>query len=359
MQASLNLKWMLTLTKHLPKRRIPGLSPTQMQNYGRHKQLHTMGEGRQLSSCAAETLSNNVYTPRRAVLYVPGSDERKLQKITGLDVDCAVMDCEDGVAANRKEEARNTIKKALDELDFGRTECVVRVNSVDSGLMEEDLKVIFRAESMPQTIMLPKVNRPQEIHQFIETLRESLKGRKLNNKIQLITFVESAIGLINLTEIFRTTTELSSSEGFFDLAGVVFGSDDFCADIGATRTADASELTYARQKIVTCAKAFRLQAIDLVYINYKDLEGLEKQSIDGANMGFTGKQVIHPGQIPVVQKAFSPSPDRVEWATELIQAFSQHTHSGKGAFTFRGAMIDMPLVLQARNIVQLAEAVKS
>ncbi|XP_033739883.1 citramalyl-CoA lyase, mitochondrial-like isoform X2 [Pecten maximus] len=302
---------------------------------------------------------SNVYTPRRAVLYVPGSDDRKLQKITGLDVDCAVMDCEDGVAINRKEEARHTIRKMLDELDFGRTECVVRVNSVDSGLMEEDLKVIFRADRMPQAIMLPKVNSPQEIYQFTENLKESLKGRIQKQKLQLITFVESAIGLINLTEIFRNTTELSNSEGLFDLAGVVFGSDDFCADIGASRTADATELMYARQKIVTCAKAFRLQAIDLVYINYKDLDGLEKQSLDGSNMGFTGKQVIHPGQIPVVQRAFSPSPDRVEWATQLLQAFSHHTQSGKGAFTFHGAMIDMPLVLQARNIVQLAEAIKS
>lgn len=352
------MRGILTLIRSLQKSNVRGLTFSQLKNHDYLQQVYKMGKGRQLSSCA-ETLNQPAYTPRRAVLYVPGNDERKLQKITGLDVDCAVMDCEDGVAVNRKEEARNTIKKMLDNLDFGGTECVVRVNSVDSGLMADDLKVIFRADRMPKTLMLPKVDRPQEINQFTECLKESLKDRVQKEKVQLITFVESAIGLINLTDIFTRTTELANSEGLFDLAGVVFGSDDFCADIGATRTADATELLYARQKIVTCAKAFRLQAIDLVYINYKDLEGLEKQSIDGSDMGFTGKQVIHPGQIPVVQKAFSPSPERVEWATELLQAFSLHTQSGKGAFTFRGAMIDMPLVLQARNIVQLAEAVNS
>ncbi|XP_021357710.1 citrate lyase subunit beta-like protein, mitochondrial [Mizuhopecten yessoensis] len=358
MKGTLNFKRMLTLTRRLQKCYTRCMSCGQIKTLGWRQHEHPIGQGRQLSSCT-DTLPTDKYTPRRAVLYVPGNDERKLQKIAGLNVDCAVMDCEDGVAINRKEEARNTIKKMLDKLDFGRTECVVRVNSVDSGLIEDDLKVIFRADRMPQTIMLPKVNRPEEMYQFTDNLKESLKGRTQEQKLQLITFVESAIGLINLTEILRKTIELTNSEGLFNLAGVVFGSDDFCADIGATRTPDAAELMYARQKVVTCAKAFRLQAIDLVYINYKDLAGLEKQSTEGAHMGFTGKQVIHPGQIPVVQKAFSPSPDRVEWATELIQAFSQHTQTGKGAFTFRGAMIDMPLVLQARNIVRLAEAVKS
>ena len=123
------------------------------------------------------------------------------------------------------------------------------------------------------------------------------------------------------------------------------------ADIGAARTESAMELLYARQKIVAHAKAFGMQAIDLVHINFKDLQGLRDQSLEGANMGFTGKQVIHPTQVPVVHEAFSPSQSRINWATELIQEFRQHEISGKGAFTFRGAMIDMPLVKQAENIL--------
>ena len=105
------------------------------------------------------------------------------------------------------------------------------------------------------------------------------------------------------------------------------------------------------------AKAFGLQAIDLVHIDFKDLEGLKKYSESGARMGFTGKQVIHPGQVKVVHEAFKPSEKKIEWATSLIKEFEEHVSGGKGAFVFRGAMIDAPLVKQAENIVHLAKKI--
>ncbi|KAL4233208.1 hypothetical protein ACF0H5_007892 [Mactra antiquata] len=296
-------------------------------------------------------------TPRRAVLYIPGNDERKLKKIEILKVDSAVMDCEDGVAANRKVEARQTIKKALDILDFGRTECIVRVNSVNSGLMEDDLKVVCDAEKLPQTLMIPKVNSAQELATITHQVTTVLKNRELTHKISLILFVESALGLINLREICEKGTEFSLRSNTFSVDGLVFGSDDYCADIGAKRSTDGWELLYARQKLVTLAKAFRLQVIDMVHIDYKDQESLREQSVKSSQMGFTGKQVIHPSQIPIVQKAFSPSPEYIEWAKGVIHAFEEHQASGKGAFTYRGHMIDMPLLLQARNVVQLAEVI--
>ncbi|XP_056915166.1 citramalyl-CoA lyase, mitochondrial isoform X3 [Takifugu flavidus] len=259
------------------------------------------------------------YIPRRAVLYCPGNDERKLRKLASLDVDCAVLDCEDGVALNKKTEARETIPRMLVELDLGRTEKCVRVNSVSSGLAEADLQVILQAELLPPAIMLPKVENIQEVKWAV------------------------------CEEMSRLAPKVGLHHD-----GVVFGSDDFCASIGATRTADARELLYARQKVVVTSKAFGLQAIDLVYIDYKDVEGLRKQAREGALMGFTGKQVIHPGQVQAVQEEFSPSPERVQWAKELISAFEQHQNEGKGAFTFRGSMIDMPSVKQAQNIITLS-----
>ncbi|KAH3724408.1 citramalyl-CoA lyase, mitochondrial-like [Dreissena polymorpha] len=298
------------------------------------------------------------FTPRRAVLYVPGNDQRKLEKIPTLGADCIVMDCEDGVAANRKVEARETIADMIDRLDFGRSERVVRVNAVGSGLMEEDMRVVFRACTLPDTIMVPKVNSTADLASIIHNLKSTLKERDLAHKLSLVLFIESALGLMNLREICERATELSLRSNVFEVDGLVFGSDDFCADIGAKRSVDGSELLYARQKMVTVAKAFRLQVIDMVHIDYKDLEGLRVQSLRGAEMGFTGKQVIHPGQVGVVQEAFSPAPQQVEWATSLIEAFNTHQASGQGAFTFRGHMIDMPLLLQAKNIVQLAEAIK-
>ncbi|PIK52075.1 putative citrate lyase subunit beta-like protein, mitochondrial-like [Apostichopus japonicus] len=292
--------------------------------------------------------------PRRAMLYVPGSDERKLKKLTDLEVDCAVMDCEDGVAVNKKVDARNTIRSMLDRLSCpGVRDLAVRVNSVSSGLADEDLMEIFKAERLPSTVMLPKVESKAEVQWFVKTVKSQLSKRSSQAPLRVVIFTETAIGLLRLPDILEECQRASDATLVFE--GVVFGSDDFCASIGATRTADAHELLYARQKVVATAKAFGMQAIDLVYIDFKDSVGLEEQSLQGARMGFTGKQVIHPNQIPIVQTAFSPSEERIKWAQELISAFEQHQATGKGAFDFKGSMIDMPTVLQARNILKLAE----
>uniref|UniRef100_A0A8C5BJQ8 Citrate lyase beta like n=1 Tax=Gadus morhua TaxID=8049 RepID=A0A8C5BJQ8_GADMO len=308
------------------------------------------------TACPSLQRQQQSYVARRAVLYCPGDDRRKLAKLATLDVDCAVLDCEDGVALGRKSEARETIAAVLGELDLGRTEKCVRVNSVSSGLAEEDLRVILGAEALPTALMLPKVEGVEEVQWFVDRFRSHLKGRPLTEPIRLVTFVETAVGLLYFKEVCEEVRRLAPSAGLHH-DGVVFGSDDFCASIGATRTKDARELLYARQKVVATSKAFGLQAIDLVYIDYKDTDGLRRQAREGALMGFTGKQVIHPGQIQAVQEEFSPSQERVQWATALVEAFGQHQLEGKGAFTFRGSMIDMPSLKQAQNILTLSSTV--
>ncbi|MEQ2278952.1 hypothetical protein AMECASPLE_004585 [Ameca splendens] len=244
----------------------------------------------------------------------------------------------------------------LGELDLGRTEKCVRVNSVSSGLAEADLHIVLQANVLPPAIMLPKVEDIQQVKWFVDRFQHNLKGRTLTEPIRLVTFVETAVGLLNFKAVCEKIRQLAPRAGLHHDC-VVFGSDDFCASIGATRTTDARELLYARQKVVVTTKAFGLQAIDLVYIDYKDVEGLRLQAREGALMGFTGKQVIHPGQIQAVQEEFSPSPDRVQWAEELIAAFDQHQKEGKGAFTFRGSMIDLPSLKQAQNILTLSASV--
>ena len=133
--------------------------------------------------------------------------------------------------------------------------------------------------------------------------------------------MESAISLVNLREIIEASVDLSTNtyRCRFKLEGFVFGSDDYCADISATRTKDAFELIYARQKLVAYCKAFNLKAIDMVYIDLKDLEGLKAQSEQGYRMGFSGKQVIHPAQVDIVQEAFKPSKEKITWATGLVK----------------------------------------
>lgn len=294
--------------------------------------------------------------PRRAILYVPGNDLRKIEKVRTTGVDCAVLDCEDGVARNKKSEARNLISNIDENFSFGRSEYAVRINSIDSGLAEEDLKSILKGTRLPETIMIPKVEHESHITWIGEKIRSHLNVARNHHKLSLILFVESAKSLLNLKQMCEYAMKVLNNESY-ELEGLVFGSDDFCADIGATRSVEGLELLTARQLFIIIAKCFRLQAIDMVHINYKDLDSLLKVSTEGAKMGFTGKQVIHPSQVSVVQKAFSPSEDKIKWATELVQQFELHQKEGKGAFTFQGAMIDKPLLLQAQNIINIAKVI--
>ncbi|KAI2806754.1 hypothetical protein BLOT_008712 [Blomia tropicalis] len=301
---------------------------------------------------------------RRAILYVPGNDQRKIEKVKTIanEVDSIVLDCEDGVAINKKEEARHTILKTLDQIK----PVSVRINSIDSGLAEDDLK----------TILLPKVENKTHIDQFLDLLQNALKNRPEPNvendsekkkkkksdptqdmdTIDLIIYTETAKGLLELKEICNHSIEMAEFTKC-RLAGIVFGSDDFYANIGATRSNDCREVLFARQMIVLTAKAFNLQAIDVVNINFKDLEQLRMQSEEGAAMGFTGKQAIHPAQIPVIQAAFCPTEAKIEWAKSLVAGFEQAQREGKGAFVFRGQMIDMPLLRQAYNVIKCAQKI--
>ncbi|KAK2541361.1 Clybl, partial [Columba guinea] len=308
--------------------------------------------------------SSHKYVPRRAVLYVPADDEKKIRKIPSLNVDCAVLDCEDGVALNRKHikpdhhpiiicgncptlmrldkpylissgsmlamlrEARLTVVKTLEEVDLGHAEKCVRINSVSSGLAEEDLEVLLQSKTLPSSMMLPKVENVEEIRWFSDKFSHHLKGRTLVEPMNFIPFVETAVGLLNFKAVCEEALRTGSQVGFH-LDAVVFGGEDFRASIGATSSKETHDILYARQKIIVTAKAFGLQAIDLVYIDFRDEEGLRKQSREGALMGFTGKQVIHPNQIAVVQEQFSPSPEKIKWAQELISAFEEHQRLGK------------------------------
>ncbi|XP_068533810.1 citramalyl-CoA lyase, mitochondrial isoform X3 [Anas acuta] len=272
--------------------------------------------------------SSHKYVPRRAVLYVPADDEKKIRKIPSLNVDCAVLDCEDGVALNRKREARLTVVKTLEEFDFGHAEKCVRINSVSSGLAEEDLETLLQSKALPSSMMLPKVENVEEIRWFADRFVHHLKGRTLVEPMNFIPFVETAVGLLNFKAVCEEALKAGSQVGFH-LDAVVFGGEDFRASIGATSSKETHDILYARQKIIVTAKAFGLQAIDLVYIDFRDEDGLRRQSREGASMGFTGKQVIHPNQIAVVQEQFSPSPEKVKWAQELISAFEEHQRLGK------------------------------
>uniref|UniRef100_A0A914WM41 Citramalyl-CoA lyase, mitochondrial n=1 Tax=Plectus sambesii TaxID=2011161 RepID=A0A914WM41_9BILA len=316
---------------------------------------------RHFCSGTGASSSNDKYVPRRALLYVPASNPKMLDKAPKLQVDCLVLELEDGVALTAKAEARQNIRKYLDNWPQQHAchEVGVRVNSVSSGLLADDVTELAKSSKLPDAFMVPKIDSVDDLNTVWKTFRSAYGDQRIRNTpTRMVIWIESARALLDMPQILKAASTLHKSAQFFRTDAVVFGSDDYCADIGATRSNDATEIMYARQHFVACCKAYGMQAIDAVYIDYKDVEGLKKQCEQGKSWGFNGKQVIHPTQIGTVQDCFLPSAERIDWATELIKEFEQHQRGGKGAFTFRGHMIDRPLLLQAKNVVELVRNVK-
>ena len=276
---------------------------------------------------------------------MPGDDWKKITKALTLSVDCICTDMEDGVALNRKTEARTTIAKALHELDFGASEKLVRINAVGSGLEEDDIQAMLPHH--PDGIVVPKVELLEQIQWASEHIEaaELAKGWPLNS-IRMLVGVETAKGILNLTEIASHPR----------LDGIIFGGEDFAASIGARRTEDAIELLYARQAVVTACAAYGLQAIDIVTIDFKDIERVRREAEFGAGLGFSGKQIIHPNQVAPVQEAFTPNDKAISYARQVVDAFEAHQREGKGAFVLDGQMIDMPLVKNAQKVLERAKA---
>jgi citrate lyase beta subunit len=281
-------------------------------------------------------------TSRRALLYIPGDDARKIAKASTLNVDCICLDMEDGVALNRKPEARQTIARALVEHNFGRAERLARINPIGSGFEVDDLAAILPAH--PDGIVIPKVEDAEQVHWVNAQIATA--GYAVE-QMSLICMVETAQAIVNLGSIATADPRLQA---------LIFGAEDLANDIGALRTPAAWEVFYARSAVVTYAAAFNLQAIDMVYIDFQDEEGLRREARQGAEMGFAGKQIIHPHQVNPVQEAFTPGEAEIAHARRIVEASAEHQISGKGAFALDGKMVDAPVVKAAESILGRARA---
>jgi citrate lyase beta subunit len=283
---------------------------------------------------------------RRALLYVPGDDLHKITKAATLGVDCICLDMEDGVGFTRKVEARATIVSALQTLDFRQAEKLTRINPVGSGLENDDLDSILPAH--PEGIVIPKVEHADQVHWVSGQIAEAEQSFGwFFGSIGLIAQIETAMGVVNLREI-------ASSDG--RLQALIFGAEDLAGDIGAVRTRPGWEVFYARSAVITYASAYNLQAIDMVDVDLHDIEGLVSESIQGAQMGYSGKQIIHPNQVLPVQQAFTPSDEAVDYAKKLLQAYLECQQSGRGVFAFQGKMVDAPVIKAAQQVLVRAEA---
>jgi citrate lyase subunit beta-like protein len=283
---------------------------------------------------------------RRALLYMPGDDRRKIEKATTLGVDCICMDMEDGVAVTRKTEARAVIAQAMKELIFGESERCIRINSIGSGLEAFDLAAALAAD--PDAIVVPKIESAEQVKwvsKHIERYEQS--SNQDAGSVRLLVGVETARGILNLKEIAEADKRLEA---------LIFGAEDYAASVGARRTKEATEVLYARQAVVTACAANDLQAIDMVFIDFRDEEALHAEAEQGAGFGFSGKQIIHPNQVAVVHEAFTPSDEAIRYAVRVIETFEESQHQGKGAYALDGKMIDMPLLKNAQKVLDRARA---
>ena len=190
-----------------------------------------------------------------------------------------------------------------------------------------------------------------QLHQSL-TAAEQKAGFELSGKlkiggIRMLVGVETAKGILNLKEIAEADRRLDA---------IIFGAEDYAASIGATRTREAHEVLYARSAVVTACAANDLHAIDMVYIDFRDVEGLRAEAEQGAGLGFSGKQIIHPNQVAPVQEAFTPSEAAIEYAQRVVAAFAASQKEGRGAFALDGRMIDMPLLKNAQKVLDRAKA---
>ncbi len=286
---------------------------------------------------------------RRALLYVPGSDWHKLEKAAGLGADSVCIDLEDGVAPDQKTQARQLAVRALRELDFGRSERLVRVNALSADPELEDLEAVIPAN--PDGFVLPKTRNANHVLQISVRIGEYEEQQKLEvGGMALLAQIESSVGLVNIKEIAAADKRLQA---------LIFGAEDYANDIGARRTAGAEEVFFARSTVVAYAAAFGLQAIDMLWTDFKDAEGLKRLAAQGAQLGYSGMQVIHPSQITPAQAAFTPSAEELAAARRVVEAYEQNIQEGRGAFALDGKMVDLPIVKAAQRVLARADKTKS
>ncbi|KAE8538982.1 hypothetical protein D1P53_005352 [Cryptococcus gattii VGV] len=287
---------------------------------------------------------------RRAMLYVPGSNPRMLEKSLSSPADSVAYDLEDSVSPGKKADARRLVAELLDGERRPKGEVVARINAIGTGYENDDLDHVLRTRHV-QAIALPKTNSPEHIEYVISRINALAPPHKRSGQpeaIKIIAMIENAQAMVAIEAI------AASGNGHLD--ALLFAAEDYCADVGLTRTLSRQELLYPRSRLVTTAKAFGLQAIDLVCVNYKDKEVLREESEEGKRLGFDGKQAIHPEQIDIIHSSFAPSEKDILKAARVKFSFEHYDQLGKGAYTLDGVMIDAPVYKQATKVLAKAEA---
>jgi citrate lyase beta subunit len=285
---------------------------------------------------------------RRSLHFVPGSNERMMTKALTLPADGLILDLEDAVTVEKKPEAREAVLRWLQTLDFGGRERWIRMNALATDFGEADLEGTI--EGRPDGYVVPKLRRAAEVRDVVQVLdRLEEKHRVPFGSTRLLLIAtETPEGLLRIDDLASASHRI---------AAISWGMEDLSAAMGIPRTRKADGVMldlfrYARVKTVLAAAAAGVEALDTVYVDIPDLEGLRRECQEAVWMGFTGKISIHPTQIPVINLAFTPTTEEVAEARELLSAFE--AHKGSGAFAFKGRMVDQPHLTRARKLLERA-----
>lgn len=287
-------------------------------------------------------------------MFVPGHRQRMIDKALGLgNVDAVMLDIEDGVPQPEKQTARELIGKALAQARSGARGpvCFVRVNAVGHPLMRNDLEHVI--QSGTDGLVLPKVEAPDQVKLVDGILKEREPKAKLpSGRIGLLVAIESPRGLRNAYEIALASPRV---------VGLAFGAEDLGKELGLPlrREGEARDMVFHRSMLVTAAAAANVQAVDGVWPDIQDAEGLRRFAIQSRRLGFSGMSLIHPGQIDTINEVFSPTDDEVAYCKQVIAAFDAAVARGDGAIAFGGQLIDLPIVERAKRTVAFAEKAKA
>jgi citrate lyase subunit beta/citryl-CoA lyase len=280
----------------------------------------------------------------RTILFVPGNKPRMLDKARALPADAVILNLEDGVPLAEKASARAAIREALVAGSYG-PQAILRVNAWGSGLVEDDLRGAF-ARTV-DAVCLSKVECAADVEQLAQTLAQLEADEGLPpGSLPIDVMVETALGVLNAYDIARSPR----------VRALFLGGEDLALDLGAIRTRGGKELAHARAHLVLAARAAGALAIDTIYTDLADLDGLYAEARAARELGYSGKLIVHPAQIEPVQRAFAPSEGEVVRARRILEAFEAAEARGDGVIALDGQMIDAPVVARAREIVALGGA---
>ena len=280
-------------------------------------------------------MRKDVRKPRRSILYVHGSNEKALKKSSTLDVDALIYDLEDSVAPNAKESARDSLIKIINSGVNKDKEQVVRINSLDTDLGRDDLKILDHC--IPDAILIPKVNSADDVIECEKLIN--------NEDIKIWVMMETALSIVNAYEIAKVSKALKC---------FVMGTNDLSTELGIEEDLKRTALQTSFEKCMMASKAYKISILDGVFNDIKDSEGFEQECVYSHGLGFDGKTLIHPSQINICNKIFTPTPDQLEKARSIVSAFEKARKEDPevGVIVFEGSQIEELHVAHARRILE-------